>query len=101
VTKDELLNALNNVLNSFLYGLMCSRLTPPEKWRDVSTSAVLFEGRDIDIRIALGPLVTHESRNALPRKASGTSISMIRRVQSATAPRRSATVDDAPSHPPE
>jgi len=56
VTKDELLNALNNVLNSFLYGLMCSRLTPPEKWRDVSTSAVLFEGKDIDIRIALGPL---------------------------------------------
>lgn len=56
MTKDELLNGLNNVLNSFLYGLLCSRLIPPDKWHSVSTSAMLFEGKDIDIKIALGPL---------------------------------------------
>jgi hypothetical protein len=56
LTKDELLNGLNNVLNSFLYGLLCPRLVPAEKWHSVSAGAMLFEGKDDAIKIALGPL---------------------------------------------
>ena len=56
MTKDELLNGLNNILNNFLYGFMCSRLVTPEAWRAASSGAVLFKGREGDVQIQLGPL---------------------------------------------
>ena len=35
LTKDELLNGLNNILNTFLYGFVCPNLVPPDAWKDV------------------------------------------------------------------
>lgn len=54
--KHELLNGLNNLLNTFLYGFMCSRLTTLEAWAEASQGTCLFRGSDQDIRIQLGPL---------------------------------------------
>ncbi|MDX6611634.1 MAG: hypothetical protein QOD75_820 [Blastocatellia bacterium] len=57
MTKEELLNGLNNILNNFLYGLMCSRLVTQETWRHVEDHAALFRGpEEEDIRIELGPI---------------------------------------------
>jgi hypothetical protein len=56
LTKDQLLNGLNNILNNFLYGFMCSRLVTPEAWSEVSSRAAVFKGRDGDVQIQLGPL---------------------------------------------
>lgn len=56
MTKDELLNGLNNVLNNFLYGFMCSRLVTPEAWGEASHGAALFKGRESEIQIKLAPL---------------------------------------------
>jgi hypothetical protein len=56
LTKDQLLNGLNNILNNFLYGFMCSRLVTPEAWRKASRGAVLFKGRERAVQIELGPL---------------------------------------------
>jgi hypothetical protein len=52
LTKDELLNGLNNVLNTFLYGFVCPKLVPPERWKDVSGKTALFG----DVEVQLGPL---------------------------------------------
>ena len=43
-------------MSGFLYGLLCSRLVPAEKWHSISPGAMLFEGKDDNIKIALGPL---------------------------------------------
>jgi hypothetical protein len=56
LTKGELLNGLNNILNNFLYGFLCSRLVTPEAWRKASRGAVLFKGRESAVQILLGPL---------------------------------------------
>lgn len=52
MTKDELLNGLNNLLNNFLYGFVCSKLATPEAWSQASSKAAVFG----DIEIQLGPL---------------------------------------------
>ena len=46
LTKEELLNGLNNILNNFLYGFICSRLVTPEAWGEASRGVVLFKGRE-------------------------------------------------------
>lgn len=56
MTKDGLLNGLNNILNTFLYGLVCPHLVTPEAWKDVSSRAAVFRGRAADVEIELGPL---------------------------------------------
>jgi hypothetical protein len=59
LTKDELLNGLNNVLNNFLYGFVCPNLIPTEVWKDASNKIVVFAGRDRDVEVNLGPLTRH------------------------------------------
>jgi hypothetical protein len=56
-TKDELLNGLNIVLNNFLFGCVCPKLVPRQLWRDASSKTAVFEDRDGEIQISLGPLV--------------------------------------------
>jgi hypothetical protein len=56
LTKEKLLNGLNNILNNFLYGFVCSRLVTPEAWVEASRGAVLFKGRESEVQIQLGPL---------------------------------------------
>ncbi len=56
MTKEELLNGLNNILNNCLYGLICPRLVTPEVWGEASRGAALFKGRESEIQIQLGPL---------------------------------------------
>lgn len=56
MTKDELLNGLNNILNNLLYGLVCPRLATLEAWGEASRGAALFRGPENDIQIQLGPL---------------------------------------------
>ena len=56
LTKEELLNGLNNLLNNFLYGLVCPKLVTPEVWSEASRKAAVFKGREIEIQIQLGPL---------------------------------------------
>lgn len=56
MTKEELLNGLNNILNNFLYGFMCSRLATREAWEEASRGAVLFKGRESEVQIRLAPL---------------------------------------------
>jgi hypothetical protein len=56
VTKEELLNGLNNLLNNFPYGFVCPTLVTPEVWSKVSRKAAVFKGRDNEIQIPLGPL---------------------------------------------
>ena len=51
--KDELLNGLNIVLNNFLYGIVCPKLVPPERWKEASSKTAVFG----DVEIQLGPLV--------------------------------------------
>ena len=55
-TKDELLNGLNNVLNNFLYGFVCPTLVSAETWKDASSKTAVFESRDGEVRVHLGPL---------------------------------------------
>jgi hypothetical protein len=52
-TKDELLNGLNIVLNNFLYGFVCPKFVPPERWEEASSKTVVFG----EVEIQLGPLV--------------------------------------------
>jgi hypothetical protein len=59
LTKDELLNGLNIVLNNFLYGCLCPNLVPPECWRAASEQRAVFGA----VEIELGPLVKR-ARNA-------------------------------------
>lgn len=56
MTKDELLNGLNNLLNNFLYGFVCPKLLAPEVWSEASRKAAVFQGREGEIQIPLGPL---------------------------------------------
>jgi hypothetical protein len=56
-TKDELLNGLNILLNNFLYGFVCPKLVPPERWKEASGKTAVFGSREGDIQIQLGPLV--------------------------------------------
>ncbi len=56
MTKEELLNGLNKILNNFLYGFMCSKLVTPEAWREASRAAVLFKGHENEIQVHLSPL---------------------------------------------
>jgi hypothetical protein len=70
LTKNELLNGLNIVLNNFLYGCVCPNLVPPEHWRAVSLQAAVFKSGKGDIEIKLGPLVMR-SRNADYTAAEG------------------------------
>src|SRR5581483_3124072 len=53
LTKDELLNGLNIVLNNFLYGCICPELVSPEAWGKASQRTAVFG----DVGIKLGPLV--------------------------------------------
>ena len=56
MTKDELLNGLNNILNNFVYGFVCPHLVAPEAWQAASTKAVVFRGREAEVQIELGPI---------------------------------------------
>jgi hypothetical protein len=66
LTKHELLNGLNIVLNNFLYGCVCPNLVPQELWGAVSLQTAVFG----DVQIKLGPLVKR-SRNADYTAAEG------------------------------
>lgn len=52
LTKDELLNGLNNVLNNFLFGFVCPKLTPTDVWQTASTKTAVFG----NVEVSLGPL---------------------------------------------
>jgi hypothetical protein len=56
LTKDELLNGLNNVLNTFLYGFVCPKLVTAEMWREVSSKTAVFTSHDGEVQVQLGPL---------------------------------------------
>jgi hypothetical protein len=56
LTKDELLNGLNNVLNTFLYGFVCPKLVTAEMWREVSSKTAVFASHDGEVQVQLGPL---------------------------------------------
>jgi hypothetical protein len=57
MTKELLLNGLNNILNNFLFGMVSTRIIPTQSWKEASTSAVLFKGpEDEAIQVALRPL---------------------------------------------
>jgi hypothetical protein len=56
LTKEELLNGLNNLLNNFLYGFVCPKLVTPEVWSEASRKAAVFKGREVEIQIQLGPI---------------------------------------------
>ena len=57
MTKELLLNGLNNILNNFLFGMVSTRIIPTQSWKEASTSAVLFKGPgDGAIQVALAPL---------------------------------------------
>lgn len=56
LTKDELLNGLNNVLNNFLYGFVCPKLMPTEIWKGASSKTAVFASHDGEIQVHLGPL---------------------------------------------
>jgi hypothetical protein len=70
LTKTELLNGLNIVLNNFLYGCVCPNLVPPELWRAVSLQTAVFKSGKGDVEIKLGPLVKR-ARNADYTAAEG------------------------------
>jgi hypothetical protein len=53
LTKDELLNGLNIVLNNFLYGCLCAKLVDPQQWEAVAQRTAVLG----DVEIQLGPLV--------------------------------------------
>jgi hypothetical protein len=54
LTKEELLNGLNNLLNNFLYGFICPTLVTPEVWSEASRRVAVFKGREREIEIQLG-----------------------------------------------
>ena len=56
LTKDLLLNGLNNILNNLLYGLVSPRLVASNAWVEASRGAALFKGPEADIQVHLGPL---------------------------------------------
>jgi hypothetical protein len=56
LTKDELLNGLNVLLNNFLYGFVSPQLVPTEKWREVSSKTAVFARREGEVLVNLGPL---------------------------------------------
>ncbi len=69
LTKEELLNGLNGVLNNFLYGFVCSKLVPPDRWRDAAQKSVVFRSSERDIEIGLGPLARRAfDANHTPRE---------------------------------
>ena len=51
------MNGLNVVRNSFLYGFVCPKLVPPERWRDAAQKTAVFQSSEGEIEIQLGPLV--------------------------------------------
>jgi hypothetical protein len=56
LTKDELLNGLNNLLNNFLFGFVCPKLTPNEIWKSAASKTAVFASHDGEVQIHLGPL---------------------------------------------
>jgi hypothetical protein len=56
LTKDELLNGLNNILNIFLYGFVNSKLVTPEAWTEASRTTAVFRGHEYVVEIHLAPL---------------------------------------------
>ena len=106
LTKDQLLNGLNNILNNFLYGFMCSRLVTPEAWREASRAAVLFKGPEKAVQIELGPLAkrainptvgfTRNYENSLLRTILG---SLIARGTSAVRRQYGQVVAGCGGHP--
>ena len=56
MTKEELLNGLNNILNNFLYGFIAPKLVTAEAWQEASGKIALFKGRKSEIEIQLGPI---------------------------------------------
>jgi hypothetical protein len=57
LTKDELLNGLNVVLNNFLYGFLSPKLVASDRWKDVSGKTAVFARRQGEVQVHLGPLM--------------------------------------------
>lgn len=57
MTKNELVGALHNVLNNFIFGMASSRLVPQETWQKVSTERATFQGLQGELlQVDLEPL---------------------------------------------
>lgn len=57
VTKEDMLGALNNILNNFVFGMVASRIVPQEAWSNVSSQAAIFQGPTGDLlTVRLEPL---------------------------------------------
>ena len=56
LTKEELLNGLNNVLNNFLFGFVCPKIMPNELWKTASSKTAVFASHDGEVQVHLGPL---------------------------------------------
>jgi hypothetical protein len=52
LTKDELLNGLNILLNNFLYGFVSPKLVPTERWKEAAGKIAVFDS----VEVHLGPL---------------------------------------------
>lgn len=44
LTKGELLGALHNVLNNFIFGMVVSRIVPKDAWSSVASQSAIFQG---------------------------------------------------------
>ena len=67
-TKNELLGALHNILNNFVFGMVLSRIVPPAEWQKLIRESATFKGPDGSLlHVDLAPLVANFS-NPVDRK---------------------------------
>jgi hypothetical protein len=68
VTKQELIAALQNILNNFIFGMVLTRLVPDSQWRHVANQKATFQGPDGSLlHVELAPFVVNFS-NPTDRK---------------------------------
>lgn len=57
MTKELLVNGLNNIRSNCLFGLIATRVMSDQMWKEIAESSALFKGpSDEAIRVALAPL---------------------------------------------
>lgn len=67
-TKQELMGALHNILNNFVFGMVLSRIVPAAAWQKIVDEQATFQGPDGSLLyVDLAPLVANLS-NPTDRK---------------------------------
>lgn len=63
-TKTEMISALNNILNNFVFGTVLSRVTPEGGWDRFASKTLTFQGPDGTLQeVILQPLFANLSRD--------------------------------------